>query len=94
MTQLVAKPDHGSFLIQEGKATNDFQLYLDAIQQALNNNLLGQQVQLTSYTVSTLPSAETVAGLIYVTDESGGEVPAFSDSAGNWRRITDRTIVS
>jgi hypothetical protein len=28
-----------------------------------------------------------------VTDESGGAVPAFDDGT-NWRRVTDRTIVS
>jgi len=46
-----------------------------------------------SYTVATLPSAATATGLIYVSDESGGAVPAFSDGA-NWRRVTDRAVVS
>jgi hypothetical protein len=31
--------------------------------------------------------------LIYVSDEVGGAVPAFSDGT-NWRRVTDRAIVS
>lgn len=49
---------------------------------------------LPTYTVATLPSAATYArGLIYVSDETGGAVPAFSDGT-NWRRVTDRNIVS
>jgi hypothetical protein len=49
--------------------------------------------QLRSFTVSTLPSASVAGRLIYVSDEVGGAVVAFSDGT-NWRRITDRTIVS
>lgn len=50
--------------------------------------------QLPSYTVATLPSAATyVRGLIYVSNEAGGAVPAFSDGT-NWRRVTDRAVVS
>lgn len=49
---------------------------------------------LPSFTVATLPSATTNTGaMIFVSDESGGAVPAFSDGT-NWRRVTDRTIVS
>jgi hypothetical protein len=47
-----------------------------------------------SYTVAGVPAAALRAGsMIYVTDESGGAVPAFSDGV-NWRRVTDRAIVS
>lgn len=46
-----------------------------------------------SYTVSTLPAVGTAGGMIYVSDESGGAVLAFSDGT-NWRRVTDRAIVS
>ena len=53
-----------------------------------------QPSPLKSYTVATLPSASTYANhMIYVSDESGGAVPAFSDGT-NWRRVTDRAIVS
>lgn len=51
------------------------------------------QQQLISYTVGTLPSASPAGKQIYVSDESGGAVPAFSDGA-NWRRVTDRSIVT
>lgn len=47
---------------------------------------------LQRYTVATLPAA-TTDRLIIVSDESGGLVPAFSDGS-NWRRVTDRAIVS
>jgi len=53
-----------------------------------------QPVGLPSYTVAGVPTAATfTAGMIYVTDETGGAVPAFSDGT-NWRRVTDRAIVS
>lgn len=47
-----------------------------------------------SYTVATLPDATAAEGIIiYVSDEVGGAVLAFSDGA-DWRRVTDRAIVS
>jgi hypothetical protein len=51
------------------------------------------QLVLPSYTVAGLPSAATEAQFVYVTNEAGGPVPAFSDGV-NWRRVTDRAIVS
>lgn len=46
------------------------------------------------YTVATLPDPTRNRGRqIQVTDEAGGEVPAFSDGV-DWRRSTDRAIVS
>lgn len=53
------------------------------------------QIKASSYTVATVPSAaESGAGaIIYVSNESGGAVLAFSD-ATNWRRVTDRAIIS
>lgn len=51
------------------------------------------QLVLPSYTVSSLPPAATAAQFVYVTNDAGGPVPAFSDGI-NWRRVTDRAIVS
>jgi hypothetical protein len=49
---------------------------------------------LKSYTVATVPAAASwTAAMIYVTDETGGAIPAFSDGT-NWRRVSDRTIIS
>lgn len=55
---------------------------------------LAEPVTLPTYTVATLPAASSwTAGMIYVSDETGGAVPAFSDGT-NWRRVTDRAVVS
>ena len=54
--------------------------------------LFAVPVKFPSYTVATLPTA-TAAQQIYVSDETGGAVMAFSDGT-NWRRCTDRAIVS
>lgn len=50
-------------------------------------------VYLQSYAVASLPSAATAAGLIYVSDETGGATLAFSDGT-NWRRVQDRAVVA
>jgi hypothetical protein len=48
----------------------------------------------SNFTVATLPSPTNIEGtIIYVSDETGGAVLAFSDGT-NWRRVTDRVIVS
>ena len=46
-----------------------------------------------SFVVASLPSAAQPGQMIYVSDETAGSVMAFSDGT-NWRRITDRAIVS
>jgi hypothetical protein len=49
---------------------------------------------MSAYTVATAPSAASNPyRWIFVTDEAGGAVPAFSDGT-NWRRVTDRAIIS
>lgn len=45
------------------------------------------------YAKASLPSAATVGQMIFVTDDVGGSVPAFSDGT-NWRRVTDRNVIS
>lgn len=53
------------------------------------------------YAVASLPNAQEwgaiasdqFSSIIFVHDESGGPVLAFSDGT-NWRRVTDRAIVS
>ena len=53
----------------------------------------GRIPRLASFVVAELPPAQTPGELIYVSDETGGSVVAFSDGT-NWRRTTDRAIVS
>ena len=49
---------------------------------------------LKSYTVVGVPTASSYTGaMIYVSNEAGGAIPAFSDGT-NWRRVTDRAIIS
>ncbi|MDX2308711.1 MAG: DUF2793 domain-containing protein [Hyphomicrobium sp.] len=52
-------------------------------------------VRLGAYTVAGLPSAASSGAgtIVYVSNASGGSVVAFSDGT-NWRRISDRTIVT
>ena len=54
----------------------------------------GQPVQLPAFTVSDMPDASRFRyRWIFVSDETGGAVPAFSDGS-DWRRCTDRAVVS
>ena len=90
MTDINSIPDHGAQLVDEdGRARNALQRYFDDITILFNANRSG----LKDYTVATVPAASVGYGLIMVTDEVGGAVPAFSDLT-NWRRVTDRAVVS
>lgn len=52
------------------------------------------ETPLNSYAVANVPAAADNEGaLIYVSDEAGGAVPAFSDGT-DWRRVTDRNVIS
>lgn len=46
-----------------------------------------------TFTVAKVPSAAQPGQMIFISDETGGPVMAFSDGT-NWRRITDRAIIS
>lgn len=97
MTELVSRPDHSVGITEDEDKPPSFfyQLFFDDLNQKLNDDLFGDVVRLPSYTVTTLPAVPAAAspGLIFVSNESGGAVPAFSDGT-SWRRVTDRTIVS
>ena len=60
---------------------------------AVFGSVYPNQFVLPSFTVSTLPSTNPAGQMLFVTDETGGSIPAFSDGT-NWRRLTDRAIVS
>ena len=79
---------------------NDLGSITDAVSASINLGSLTisgiispSALILPSYTVSTLPGANPAAQMIFVSDESGGAVIAFSDGT-NWRRVTDRAIVT
>lgn len=56
---------------------------------------VGGPLRIGTFAKASLPDAvATGAGtILMVSDETGGPVPAFSDGT-NWRRVTDRAIVS
>lgn len=45
------------------------------------------------YTVESLPDPRVAGQMIYISNAQGGSVMAFSDG-DNWRRVTDRDVVS
>lgn len=62
--------------------------------RAAQERLTALEVGLASYTVATVPDATAnTARMIFVSDETGGAVPAFSDGT-DWRRVTDRVVIS
>ena len=67
------------------------------VNSALSKDGTGEMtapLRLASYTVATVPDASLwTRSLIYVSDETGGAVVAFSDGT-DWRRVTDRAVVS
>jgi hypothetical protein len=56
------------------------------------NRALASRIAPT-FSKSSLPSAIPAGQIIYVPNEAGGAVIAFSDGAA-WRRVTDRNVVS
>lgn len=67
----------------------------EAVRNAIET--LEKRPMLPSYTVAqanAIPDAGLEQGMmIFVTDETGGAVPAFFDGT-QWRRVTDRTVIS
>lgn len=100
MTKLASRPDHGDSIAVDEDGNEYipsilYQEFFDDLAEKLNARLFGNQIVLAVYTAATLPPVPVVQspGLIFVSDEIGGPVPAFSDGV-NWRRCTDRVIVS
>lgn len=94
MVKIVTQPDHGVEIVAENRATRVFRDFFDDFILKLNDDVFGEHLKLpTSYLVAELPSPIPAGKLIFVTDETGGAVPAFSDGT-NWRRVTDRAVVS
>jgi hypothetical protein len=94
--RITTKPDHGIRLVSDGGIINwTFQLFIDDVDARLNDDLLGPVLKIPdSYEVADVPDPTKYAGaIIYVTDETDGAVPAFSDGT-DWRRMTDRAIIS
>lgn len=90
-------PLQGEFFDADGKPTKLGALLVRTLNEMVERTggKAGQAFgPLPEYAVSALPSAiANERMLIYVSNESGGAVPAFSDGT-NWRRVTDRAVVS
>ena len=93
---IVSKPDHSTTLIEGGKATFSFQLYLDGIEEKLNGSLLGVNgVEIPSYNVADLPTGPPSDSnfIVFVPDETAG--PALGVWNGTqWRKLTLGGVVS
>ena len=61
-------------------------------QIVLSGLLYPDQLVLPTFTINTLPNPNIPAQLVYVSDETGGPIVAFSDGQ-DWRRLNDRQIV-
>lgn len=67
--------------------------WTDFTRQAIER-LLRQTTSPRSANVANVPpAAENTGSWLYVPDESGGAVMAFSDGT-DWRRCTDRAVIS
>ena len=99
MSKIVSSPERFEVIVVDGSASERLQLFLDDLQQRLNDFLLGQAVRIPIYTVASIPSVSEnfssaeFSSLIYVSDETGGAVIAFTDGT-NWRRVTARAVVA
>lgn len=67
----------------------------ERLRATANGVTISGSMRLPTYTVAGVPSASThgAGAMIYVSNESGGAVVAFSDGT-NWRRVTDRAVIS
>lgn len=81
-------------------ASDDLGLIIDAVEAESDLGTLvtsgliyPDQLVLPNYTTSTLPSASIPGSFIFVSNATGGSIPAFADGT-NWRRVDDRTIVT
>lgn len=82
-------PLRALFANKDGTVGNEWFKWFVSIRDRMNGPF-----ELQSYALADVPAAENYTGfMIYVTDESGGAVPAFSDGT-DWRRVTDRSVIS
>lgn len=81
------------FVNSDGLPTKQLIEWFDDIELKINE-IVKARNRLDIFTVATLPSVSANQRLqIYVSDESGGATPAYSDGT-NWRRYKDGNIIS
>jgi len=86
------KNNSGHFFLGEDPFGSNDTLRIDKVRRAVEYQ---RPPRLPSYTVSSVPSAQVfgAGSLIFLSDESGGPVTAFSDG-DQWRRTTDNAVIS
>lgn len=89
MSKIATKPQAGAGIIDDGQASLYLQNFFDDIEIQFNKG----QVDLTTYTKTTLPPVLTTPGLIFVSDAAGGPVAAYSDGT-NWRKVSNGDIIT
>ncbi len=95
--KITSRPDHANSISELGQdpPSVEYNLFFDDIETILNS-LVGDALNLSgfSYTVATVPNAsDHPNSMIFVTDETGGAVPAFSRGS-DWRRVTDGAVIA
>ncbi|WP_342362196.1 DUF2793 domain-containing protein [Terrarubrum flagellatum] len=77
------------------KTSSDGSSWSETMRFATDRIIAGAPIRLRNSTVAALPSASGAGAgaLIYVSDASGGAVPAFSDGS-SWRSVADRAVIS
>ena len=92
--EITSNPSRGSALVdKEGLPNRQLIEWFDDIELKINE-IINQRNRLDEFTVLTVPTASENQTLqIYITDETGGPTPAYSDGT-NWRRYSDGNIIS
>lgn len=87
-------PDGGASDIERMRVTRDGDVGIGITAPSARLDVDGA-VRVKSYTVAGAPSAsgQGAGAIIFISDETGGAVIAFSDGT-NWRRVTDRAVIS
>ena len=93
--KLVSIPEHGDAIVGgNGLASPAMRQFITELELKLNGAVFGDALSLQIYLVADVPDATIWTGaMIFVSDETGGSIPAFSDGT-SWRRVTDRTVIS
>jgi hypothetical protein len=87
MTSLLQEPIGPAIEPTTGQPSGGFKAWITRLTAFINRPTL------PSYTVAKAPSDGRAGQMIFVTNEAGGAVPAFHDGT-NWRRVTDRAVIS
>jgi hypothetical protein len=90
----VVRPRTKVLVDEDGRLVLEWDAFFSALLNAVNAVSQNALVAPKAYTVATVPSAADNAGrVIFVSDESGGPVIAYSNGT-NWLRVYDAAIIT